>query len=406
MCEESSADAGQQAQLRSACTGDHAAQQQLCIAFHNKPRRSCACIHPLRSCAQLCVLLEHIHSCCLLETSILTFCTARGLRWRGQVGVRSLPAALSLPNPLGAALRWLLSACWTHSVLEKCVATPGCLAASPSPLAATRCLCPSCAAAQLELLEALAETAPRAYLQRGPSGQSLLRELYQQAAEADLAARSAPDDIARLHALFDVALDHGMGGLVRDYLAEVRAAGLGASGNCHAGAGAARAGMTPAAGTRGPLACSTRLGSLPRLIEAYTPQPCPLPPAGLLRPPADLQRPCGGLSAGCRVRAAMGAEAAGGVARPPGRVAGAWAGGGGARRRRRRRQAHGRRAAMQAWPGDRAAWQAQPGQGGRSMPPPNPEPPWLRVCAACIHPAWCPASPPLGALCTCLDPGP
>ncbi|KAL4434490.1 hypothetical protein ABPG75_000931 [Micractinium tetrahymenae] len=76
-------------------------------------------------------------------------------------------------------------------------------------------------AAQLELLEALAETPPRAYLQRAPSEQSVLRELYQQAAETDLAARSAPDDIARLHALFDVALDHGLGGLVRDYLAEV-----------------------------------------------------------------------------------------------------------------------------------------------------------------------------------------
>lgn len=77
----------------------------------------------------------------------------------------------------------------------------------------------------LELFEALAETPPRAYLQRTPSGQSLLRQLYQQAAEADLVARSAPDDIARLHALFDVALDHGLGGLVRDYLTEVKGHG-------------------------------------------------------------------------------------------------------------------------------------------------------------------------------------
>lgn len=74
-----------------------------------------------------------------------------------------------------------------------------------------------------DFLEQLAETPPKAYLQRQPSGQSLLRELYAQAAEAGLVpAGAGGDDIARLHALFDVCLDHGMGGLVRDYVAEVR----------------------------------------------------------------------------------------------------------------------------------------------------------------------------------------
>ncbi|PRW59389.1 E3 ubiquitin- ligase HOS1 [Chlorella sorokiniana] len=76
--------------------------------------------------------------------------------------------------------------------------------------------------AAVEFLEQFAETAPKAYLQRQPSGQSLLRELYAHAAEAGLVpAGAGGDDIARLHALFDVALDHGMGGLVRDYVAEV-----------------------------------------------------------------------------------------------------------------------------------------------------------------------------------------
>ena len=78
-------------------------------------------------------------------------------------------------------------------------------------------------AAAADFLEQLAETAPKAYLQRQPSGQSLLRELYAHAAEAGLLpAGAGGDDIARLHALFDVALDHGMGGLVRDYVAEVK----------------------------------------------------------------------------------------------------------------------------------------------------------------------------------------
>jgi hypothetical protein len=77
---------------------------------------------------------------------------------------------------------------------------------------------------QLDVLELLAEQTPKSYLSRRASGQSVLRELYAQAAEAQLVPPSSPnsDDILRLHALFDVALDHGMGGLVLDYIAEVR----------------------------------------------------------------------------------------------------------------------------------------------------------------------------------------
>ena len=76
---------------------------------------------------------------------------------------------------------------------------------------------------QLEVLEQLAELAPTQFLERTPGGQSTLRELYIQAAEADLVPSSAAaDDIARLHGLWEVALDHGMGGLVLDYLSQVR----------------------------------------------------------------------------------------------------------------------------------------------------------------------------------------
>lgn len=74
-----------------------------------------------------------------------------------------------------------------------------------------------------DVLAELANTSPKTYLQRSPSGFSHLQDLYQQCIEADLvpAAAVASDDIARLHSLFDVALDHGMGSLVLDYVNEV-----------------------------------------------------------------------------------------------------------------------------------------------------------------------------------------
>jgi hypothetical protein len=77
---------------------------------------------------------------------------------------------------------------------------------------------------QLDVLELIAEQSPKSYLSRRASGQTVLRDLYAQAAEAQLVPPASPnsDDILRLHALFDVALDHGMGGLVLDYIAEVR----------------------------------------------------------------------------------------------------------------------------------------------------------------------------------------
>lgn len=72
-----------------------------------------------------------------------------------------------------------------------------------------------------QALRALADARPSSYLRRGPSGQSTLKELYQQAASAGLAPSEVADDVARLHLLFDIAVEHGLGGLVHDYVIEV-----------------------------------------------------------------------------------------------------------------------------------------------------------------------------------------
>jgi hypothetical protein len=147
---------------------------------------------------------------------------------------------------------------------------------------------------QLDVLEALAETPPTHLVQPvGPDGQTKLRFLYAQAAAADLVPQTAADDIGRLHSLFDVALDHGLGGLILDYIAEVRRA---------AGQPIADPLPTPAAAQ-----LDTRAAWL--LLPGSF--------AGLLRPQLDLQRPAPGLFDGRRLRAALGAEAAVGRARPP-----------------------------------------------------------------------------------------
>lgn len=77
---------------------------------------------------------------------------------------------------------------------------------------------------QLEVLEALAVTPATQLAGCGPDGLTKLRSLYSQAAAADLVPQTASDDIARLHSLFEAALDCGMGGLILDYVAEVRRA--------------------------------------------------------------------------------------------------------------------------------------------------------------------------------------
>jgi hypothetical protein len=76
----------------------------------------------------------------------------------------------------------------------------------------------------LDALTALASTPPRQYLQRSEASESsTLQHLYNQCVEAGLlpASAAAIDDITRLHSLFDVALDHGMGSLVLDHVVDV-----------------------------------------------------------------------------------------------------------------------------------------------------------------------------------------
>jgi hypothetical protein len=77
---------------------------------------------------------------------------------------------------------------------------------------------------QVEALEALAATAPTEHLRRSPDGTSKLGQLYGLAAAAGLVPPTAADDIARLHSLFEMALDHGLGGIVLDYIELVRPA--------------------------------------------------------------------------------------------------------------------------------------------------------------------------------------
>ncbi len=92
-------------------------------------------------------------------------------------------------------------------------------APAPPPAAAPAA---AAAAARAAALAALAETPPRAWLEPGPSGRPALEELHARCAAAGLApAAPPPSDLARLHALFDVALAHGLAAVVADYVADV-----------------------------------------------------------------------------------------------------------------------------------------------------------------------------------------
>ncbi|GAB4815684.1 hypothetical protein N2152v2_002730 [Parachlorella kessleri] len=75
----------------------------------------------------------------------------------------------------------------------------------------------------MDALAALAATPPRQYVQRLETGASTLQELYARCLEAGVlpATAAALDDISRLHSLFDLALDHGLGSLVLDYVTDV-----------------------------------------------------------------------------------------------------------------------------------------------------------------------------------------
>ena len=73
-------------------------------------------------------------------------------------------------------------------------------------------------------LHALAATAPKDLTRQGSLGNSKLHELVNQCQAAGLAAPvDGSNEVGLLHALFDVALQNGLGSVVYDYVVEVAA---------------------------------------------------------------------------------------------------------------------------------------------------------------------------------------
>ena len=73
-------------------------------------------------------------------------------------------------------------------------------------------------------LYALAATAPKDLTREGEYEKSRLHELVMQCQSAGLAAPvDGSNEVALLHALFDVALHNGLGSVVHDYVIEVAA---------------------------------------------------------------------------------------------------------------------------------------------------------------------------------------
>lgn len=71
-------------------------------------------------------------------------------------------------------------------------------------------------------LQRLAAVAPRDLVRVTQSGRRLFHELLLQCRAAGLTAGpSSEHDVAHLHALFDVALQYGLGSLIYDYVVEV-----------------------------------------------------------------------------------------------------------------------------------------------------------------------------------------
>ncbi|KAK9824980.1 hypothetical protein WJX81_002675 [Elliptochloris bilobata] len=73
----------------------------------------------------------------------------------------------------------------------------------------------------IAVLERLADTPPRELARTGADDRRVLHSLFLQCRAAGLTGAPGSNDVARLHALFDVALGHGLGSLVVDYVVEV-----------------------------------------------------------------------------------------------------------------------------------------------------------------------------------------
>lgn len=78
------------------------------------------------------------------------------------------------------------------------------------------------ASSRLEALSSLASKDPKHLLAIQATGKRLLHHTYQQCCTSGLIATpTAADDVQRLHALFDIAIQHGMTSLLVDYILEV-----------------------------------------------------------------------------------------------------------------------------------------------------------------------------------------
>lgn len=78
-------------------------------------------------------------------------------------------------------------------------------------------------AARAEALNSLASREPKELLIiQSTTGKRLLHHIYQQCCTSGLiAVPRAEDDIQRLHALFDIAQQHGLASVIVDYILEV-----------------------------------------------------------------------------------------------------------------------------------------------------------------------------------------
>ena len=69
-----------------------------------------------------------------------------------------------------------------------------------------------------EVIDTLITIAPREAFKRTSDGTRRYASLYRQAVAAGLLAAKAADDVQALHAVFDLAVDHGFGSWVLDYV--------------------------------------------------------------------------------------------------------------------------------------------------------------------------------------------
>lgn len=73
----------------------------------------------------------------------------------------------------------------------------------------------------MNTLSLLAETSPRVYHDALASGNTVINNLYNQCLADNLTNLRTGDDLEQLFAVFDVALDHGLGLVVLQYASQV-----------------------------------------------------------------------------------------------------------------------------------------------------------------------------------------